>query len=112
MKLYKLYFNKEDICKLSITEKFNLIKNNQYLDIFIDDPDCNVRAQVARKGYGLHILVHDKNDWVRRMVAMQGYGLDILINDEDEYVRNLAIMYCKIHPENKECRKILTLVNL
>lgn len=47
----------------------------------------DVRAEVAKRGYGLDVLVNDDNPFVRRAVAEQGYGLDTLIADCDSLVR-------------------------
>lgn len=92
--------------------KFVQVRNGQYLDIYIDDSDYQVRAEVARQNYGLDILINDPHWIVRRQVAAQGYGLDILINDEEPLVSNIVIEYCKIHPEKPECIKLLKLYNL
>ena len=58
-----------------------------YLDILVNDEDCDVREAVAEQGYGLDILINDEDWRVRETVAKQGYGLDILVHDKDWYVR-------------------------
>ena len=60
------------------------------LDKLIYDKDPDVRAAVARRGYGLHILIHDKDPLVRMVVAEQCYRLDTLVDDENQYVRDVA----------------------
>lgn len=127
-------YTKEELLNLPFEEKDKLIENNQYLDIFINDPDTNVRIsvayqkyrldilindpeyrvreEVAYRGYGLDILINDSNFWVRRAVAERGYKLDVLINDPNYHVRRAAKEYCENHPEKPECQKILELYNL
>lgn len=57
------------------------------LDRLISDPSERVRATVASLGYGLEILVEDSHPVVRAWVANQGYALDRLIMDESSFVR-------------------------
>lgn len=81
---------REEILDLDYYDKLDLIKQGEYLDIFIEDEEPFVREAVALKGYGLEKLVNDKSKFVRGAVAEQGYGLEKLINDESTYVREVA----------------------
>ena len=89
--------------KIKLIREVSKEEINKYiednLDILINDPNPNVRAAVAEKGYGLDKLINDKSWYVRKIIANQGYGLDILINDEDSYVKEIVIK--KLY-ENKE----------
>ena len=73
--------------------KANHIRNDEHLDVFINDSDVFIREKVAEKGYGLDILINDSSPTVRATVAKKGYGLDILQNDEDRDVRITVIKY-------------------
>lgn len=78
---------KKDVLNLDISDKQKMIERGENLDIFINDKDWIVRAEVARQGYGLDKLINDKDGAVRAEVARQGYGLDKLVDDEDWVVR-------------------------
>lgn len=67
--------------------KTNQIKNKQNLDVFINDPNPYIRAEVAEQGYGLDKLINDSDWYVRSIVAKHGYGLEKLINDPEPWVR-------------------------
>jgi len=103
----------DELLSISFPEKKSFIRKGLYLDIFINDKDESIRAEVAKTGYQSDILANDsskrvrielaKNGYVldklindsawevRSLVAMRGYGLDILINDPEEYVREAAL---------------------
>jgi len=103
----------DELFSKSIPEKKSFIRKGLYLDIFINDEDESIRAEVAKTGYQSEILANDsskrvrielaKNGYaldklvydsaweVRSLVAMKGYGLDILINDPEEYVKEAAL---------------------
>ena len=136
LEFIKLFYEKN---KLIFYEKNNLIptkfgyiliKNNYYLDYFINifafkaavaeqgygldilihDEFASVRLAVVEQGYGLDILINDKIPWIRKAVAKQGYGLDILIHDEDKDVRKAVAkqgygLDILIHDEDKDVRK-------
>ena len=78
---------KDKILNLDNSEKLEMIKNHQNLDVLIDDEDWRIRMAVAEQGYGLDKLINDKDSGIRAVVAKQGYGLDQLINDKSYYVR-------------------------
>ena len=81
---------KQELYSMSFDEKRKMIKNNQNLDVFIDDTDPLVRAEVANQGYGLDSLVNDEDYHVRCSVGEQGYGLNKLVNDESVWVRQIV----------------------
>ena len=97
---------------LPFEDKIKLIENNQYLDIFAEDPAYSIRMAILEKGYALSKLVNDYNYFIRIGVAEKGYGLSKLINDPHEIVRNAVIRYCKEHQEKEECKNLLNLYNL
>lgn len=97
---------------LPFEDKIKLIENNQYLDIFAEDPAFSIRMAILEKGYVLNKLVNDYNYFIRIGVAEKGYGLDILINDKDINVREQVIEYCKKHQDKEECKNLLNLYNL
>lgn len=124
MTMYRLTLEtfSEDLLNLPLNEKKHLIKQDKFLDIFVNDEnymvrlsvafrvygfeklvhDKNwmVRAVVARKGYGLKILVYDNCKTVRQLVARKGYGLDLLINDKDLDIRNEVLKYLERYEYN------------
>ena len=63
------------------------------LDTLINDKSACVRAMVASNGYGLDKLIHDPMAIVRQEVAGQGYGLDVLAHDRDGYVLRAVYKY-------------------
>lgn len=67
--------------------KILIVRRKYCLNIFINDEDYLVRAEVAKQGYRLDILINDEDWTVRVEVAKQGYGLDKLIKDKDHRVR-------------------------
>lgn len=99
-----------NLLNLGFIKKLELIRQHEYLDIFINDPDWSVRLEVAKQGYGLDKLVNDKKTGVLIEVAKQGYGLEKLINDTR--IKGAVLHYCKNNIEKEECRKILNLYNL
>ena len=80
--------NREELLDLSYTNKLDWIYNDQYLDIFIEDP----------------------SPYVRSCVAERGYGIETLINDKNIYVHFCVIAYCRNHKE--KFKDILMLYNL
>lgn len=102
-----------ELFNFSIPEKKSFIRKGLYLDVYIEDTDENIRAEVAKTGYMSERFVKDPSKivrislakagyeldkligdsaWeVRALVAMHGYGLDILINDQDDYVKETAL---------------------
>lgn len=97
---------------LSHNKKIKLINKKRLLNIFINDPDDWIRAEVAKQNYGLDTLINDNSMIVRTYVADQGYGLSQLINDKNQYMREEVIYYCMQHQNIPECQKILELYNL
>lgn len=63
------------------------------LDVLVDYPDENVRAEVAEVAARdgrldlLERLLRDESAYVRGAVANLGYGLEVLLTDGDGYVR-------------------------
>lgn len=104
--------NQNYLYELPFEEKIKLIKQNKYLNIFINDSNSLIRCYVAHQNYKLNYLINDIFAIVRQAVAQQGYGLDILINDEDIGVRNSVIEYCKKYPQKQECKNLLQLYKL
>lgn len=58
-----------------------------YPEYFMYSDSQDVRAEVAKRGYGLNILVNDYSPTVRAAVAYIGQYLDVLVNDKNPYVR-------------------------
>lgn len=104
--------NINKIMSLPYVEKYELIKQNKYTDILVNDSNPDVRALLALNGHGLDILSNDINWFVRYQVAKQGYNLSKFINDEDDEIREFAIKYCKEHQDKPEYKNILILNNL
>ena len=69
------------------------------LSVLVDDPVAQVRAMVARVGYGLQKLVNDVDKFVKVEVAKRGFGLDKLINDPSREVRTAVVEYQNKHPD-------------
>lgn len=71
--------------------------NDEHRDILVNDKDSRIREMVAQYGNDFHraVLVNDKEWHVRKAVAMYGNDLhrDVLINDENWYVRNAVAKY-------------------
>ena len=65
--------------KIKIIKEVSKDEINKYiednLDKLINDPNPNVRAAVAKQGYGLNKLINDEDLFVRTTVAEKGYGL-------------------------------------
>lgn len=55
---------KDESLELSVRLKNAL--NSIELNKLIDDPNWQVREEVAKQGYGLNILIDDKNEFVRQ----------------------------------------------
>ncbi len=53
----------------SFEDKIKEIKEGKNLEEYLHDEDMNIRAEVARQGYGLDKLVRDK-DWRVRSTAL------------------------------------------
>jgi len=69
--------------------KYPLIKEGLYLNIFVYDKDWRVRWNVAEQGYYHDILQYDKSDNVRDYVVRYTNDksiLEHLSNDNNEYV--------------------------
>jgi len=83
----------KDILNDDYINKYPLIKEDLYLNIFAYDEDSDVRCWVAREGYEHNILMYDKDWGVRCNVAefsKDKFILEHLSNDEDKSVRYRA----------------------
>ena len=78
-----------------------IAKKGLKLDILCDDESDIVRAEVAKRGYRLTRYSKDSSSLVRRAVANQGYAIKYLINDPDENVRREASLYGFKHKDAK-----------
>lgn len=58
---------KEELLGLSFEEKYRLIGEGKYLDVFVNDENWLVRYIVARQGYGLEQLINDKDEDLRKI---------------------------------------------
>lgn len=82
----------EDVLSALVTDscwkvRAEVAKKGYGLDTLVHDSEWRVREIVAQQGYGLVILVNDRRPNVRCAVARQGYGLDVLLHDQDIAVR-------------------------
>lgn len=49
----------KQLINLPYDKKLKLIKQNKYLDVFINDCNYEVRVKVAEQNYGLNTLIND-----------------------------------------------------
>lgn len=84
--------SKEDFLKRvsNMVDTNNDAIKKEIIDKYINDEDDEVRAALAKAGYGLDKLVDDSDFMVRMAVAEQGYGLDKFVNDDSPSVREIV----------------------
>lgn len=69
---------------------FNLVISSKYYDKYSD-----IRIELVKRCDNslLEVLIKDESAFVRAEVARRGYGIDVLIHDKEQIVRNAAAEY-------------------
>lgn len=73
--------------------KFVLLMQDRYFEELKDDPDPEIRRQLAVNGYFLDEYTYDESWEVREAVAKRGHNIHILKKDTHKSVRNAAILF-------------------
>jgi len=66
---------------------------DRYFEELKDDPDTEIRRQLAVNGYFLDEYTYDESWEVREAVAKRGHSIHILKKDTHKSVRNAAILF-------------------